>query len=318
MEIIDFPKFVCYTDFTMKKQSAFLENSQNVYVLYAHRIELETRLLLCNKSVLTKNWFGYNEICTHSTMYYVLEGELLVVIDGEELHAKAGDLLLLPAGIKHDYRLPPPYYAKLYWMDAMISFNGAAISDVFELPYKTNVGYSSKLISIFRSLMRYASSDTPHITSVYQSNLITQLLLFYMEHLPENTAFVYKEPTDPIHETVTYINEHFTEKLTVNELAKMAYLSKNQFTIRFKKITGMPPLQYINHVRLKTAQNLLETTNKSISEIVNELNFYSASQFCKNFKKAFTFSPIEYRKMAKKHIVVKETGNSVLITDADN
>ena len=56
---------------------------------------------------------------------------------------------------------------------------------------------------------------------------------------------------------------------------------------------------------MKKAENLLESTDMSIDDIVRQLNFYDTSYFCKSFKKMYGFSPLQYRKLAQKSTIIK-------------
>jgi transcriptional regulator GlxA family with amidase domain len=65
----------------------------------------------------------------------------------------------------------------------------------------------------------------------------------------------------------------------------------------FTKYTGMPPIQYHLQLRIKQAEILLTTSNKTIKEISYELGFESAFYFSRIFKEKTNISPVDYRKM---------------------
>lgn len=295
--IIDNRLDVCYTVFTMKNNT----QQNNVSILNSHRIVFSTSLFLCNFSRLGKEWYAKDEICNYTKLYYILDGEIDMSICGNKIIATKGDFLLIPAGTKHEYKANE--FAKLYWADISLTFNNSNIMEVLSFPHKTHIGPSAKLTTMFKKLIATKNTTTP-LNSIYQANYISQILTIFFDNCA--TKVESKEPTnDIIYSLLKYINEHSEEQLTVAELAQKACMSTSHFTVRFKKVTGVTPHQYINNLKMKKAENLLESTDMSIDDIVRQLNFYDTSYFCKSFKKMYGFSPLQYRKLAQKSTIIK-------------
>lgn len=95
---------------------------------------------------------------------------------------------------------------------------------------------------------------------------------------------------------ISMIHENYYEKLTINDLAKAANLSRSIFIKRFKEICGLPPLEYITVKRIEAAEQMLANTKLSILEISFKCGFYDSSHFAKKFIKKNGISPYEYRK----------------------
>lgn len=100
----------------------------------------------------------------------------------------------------------------------------------------------------------------------------------------------------PMKGAITYINEHFSEDLSVSWIASQAGLSESRFIRLFASVTTDTPNLYISKVRVNAAKVLLETTNKILSEIAIETGFYDQSHFCKTFKRITGLTPAKYRK----------------------
>ena len=66
-----------------------------------------------------------------------------------------------------------------------------------------------------------------------------------------------------------YIAEHYAEKLTLTGIASQFYISPYYLSRLFKKSINLSLIEYINGVRIKAAQNLIEKSNESISDIGN-------------------------------------------------
>lgn len=96
-------------------------------------------------------------------------------------------------------------------------------------------------------------------------------------------------------DTITYINEHFAEDLSVDELAARVNLSPYHFIRTFKKMTGYTPHEYLVNTRIATARYLLKNTSLPIKDICFNTGFSSESVFCSTFKRYQKISPAQYR-----------------------
>lgn len=92
-----------------------------------------------------------------------------------------------------------------------------------------------------------------------------------------------------------YINDHYTEDLTLETLAAICGLSSGYFTKCFTKMFTCSPSSYIAMVRISNAKNLLETTMLSVKEIAHRVGYNRSSTFCDAFKKETEMTPNEYR-----------------------
>ncbi len=100
---------------------------------------------------------------------------------------------------------------------------------------------------------------------------------------------------ESISKAQTYIEQHFAEPLSVNDLAERFAFSRRNFIRRFKIATGNRPIEYIQRVRIEAAKRLLETTPKSIGEVVFEIGYNDSKTFRAVFKKFTGCSPSVYK-----------------------
>lgn len=104
-----------------------------------------------------------------------------------------------------------------------------------------------------------------------------------------------------INETVesvqVYISTHYDQALTLTDIAKQFYISKDYLSKLFKKTTGLNVVEYINSIRLTEAKKLLETTNRRISLIGEDVGFGTTTHFSRVFKGGTGLSPQQYRKL---------------------
>ncbi len=90
-----------------------------------------------------------------------------------------------------------------------------------------------------------------------------------------------------------FIDSHYAETLTIEQIAQMAGMSEYHFFRLFKQITGSTPYQYILSSRLKQAALLLEA-DYSVSDTAIAMGFSDIYSFSKVFKKHFGLSPTAY------------------------
>lgn len=82
---------------------------------------------------------------------------------------------------------------------------------------------------------------------------------------------------------------------TVEKMADVCELSTDHFHKLFKNTTNQTPIQYLRHLRLEAAKELLETTKKKVYEIIYEVGIKDQTHFVRDFKNAYGFKPNEYR-----------------------
>lgn len=95
---------------------------------------------------------------------------------------------------------------------------------------------------------------------------------------------------------LSFINEHFRENVTVEDIARSFFLNSNYFCSLFRKETGVKCGDYIRNLRMNHAVRLVTLTKLSITDICAESGYNSISSFLRDFKKQFGTSPTKMRK----------------------
>ena len=99
--------------------------------------------------------------------------------------------------------------------------------------------------------------------------------------------------------SITKIHECYKEKLTVEELAKIAKLSRSAFVRKFTDLCKLSPSEYLTNKRLEVAEYLLLNTALSVGDIAFETGFYDASHLNKTFISHKGISPSAFRYKGK-------------------
>ncbi|WP_124727251.1 helix-turn-helix domain-containing protein [Staphylospora marina] len=99
-----------------------------------------------------------------------------------------------------------------------------------------------------------------------------------------------------IRKAILYLKKHLREKISLEQLAQSCCLSAWHLSHRFKRETGIPPMEFLNRLRLEKAAHFLEHTDCTIREIAGLVGFEDPNYFSRTFKKMSGITPSEYRK----------------------
>ena len=93
-----------------------------------------------------------------------------------------------------------------------------------------------------------------------------------------------------------YIDDHFKENLSLDQLAQLAHLNKYYLAHTFRREFGVSPIHYLIARRVEESRFLLRETDHTLSLIAQILGFSSLSYFSQCFRRAEGISPLEYRR----------------------
>lgn len=102
-------------------------------------------------------------------------------------------------------------------------------------------------------------------------------------------------PADALGDTLAWIGRHLADPLTVAHMARHAHQSPRTFARRFVAEVGVTPVQWLVRERVRRAQQLLETTDRSIDEVAALVGFGSAETLRHHFRRIVDTSPSRYR-----------------------
>jgi transcriptional regulator GlxA family with amidase domain len=101
-----------------------------------------------------------------------------------------------------------------------------------------------------------------------------------------------------------YIETKLDEKISIEQLSSRFAVGRRNFDRRFIKATGNTPLEYAQRVKIESAKKFLETSRKTINEVMYEVGYSDVKAFREVFRKITGMSPLEYRARYNKEAVV--------------
>ena len=97
-------------------------------------------------------------------------------------------------------------------------------------------------------------------------------------------------------EMISYIQQNFKEKIPLKEFGEQFHLSEKYISRYFKEHFHITLSQYITHLRLEYAKQLLQDTDTPVTEIAMQSGYQNVSYFIRSFKKTYGVSPLKYKK----------------------
>lgn len=98
---------------------------------------------------------------------------------------------------------------------------------------------------------------------------------------------------------ITFIQEHYSEKITLYDISQSGNVCKTACYSIFRKYTNQTPGEYLNEHRLRKSIELMKNSDMTLTEICYEVGFSGASYFAENFRRSYGCSPREYKKQFK-------------------
>ena len=110
-------------------------------------------------------------------------------------------------------------------------------------------------------------------------------------------ALVSNNNTKPINIAKQYMQEHYQEHITLEDISNQVGFNVSYFATLFRKETDQTIVEYLTEIRIREARNLLRSTRLTVQQICEQVGYRDTKHFLKTFKKETGVSPSEYRKL---------------------
>lgn len=272
--------------------------SNNRYGLEEKELEkLNIRLLYITQARYGMDWHSASHTHHFTELFYVLSGSGSFIIEGKSVPVNEDDLVIVNPNVSHTETgrsdCPLEYI--------VLGINGLQFQDGsqhFCFDYSIhNLRRNREDIRFYlHSLLREVREKETHFELVCQNLLEILILLLVRSTQKDLLIAPSRKNTRECRFIEQYIDEHFSENISLQTLSDLTYLNKYYLVHAFKKYKGTSPINYLIEKRLLESRHLLETTNYSVAKIASIIGFSSQSYFTQAFKKEAGISPNEYRK----------------------
>ena len=127
--------------------------------------------------------------------------------------------------------------------------------------------------------------------------LLNQFRREFEQKIRGTKASTRKEVFTRLRKTAVFIQEHFTDELKLEDLAREAGISKFHFLRSFSETFEITPQKFLEKIRITEAQKLLKLSDKSIAEISFDVGYSNADTLSKKFRREMHVTPRQYRSM---------------------
>ncbi len=285
----------------------------------------------------TKNTFGSSaktakgfvehnySILMHAQEFYeiniILKGEGMHYIGEGKLSVGAGDVFIIPPEFMHGYvgsegfdvyhvLLSPRFFEKYSGDLQMLP----AFSSLFKVEPEMRKRFSSnlhlkltskeinELLPLLDALMACPAVGSEGLIECtgYAFIIIGKLCAKFGERLALDVGKDSSGSDEAFMKSIAYIYERYSEKITIEELSKIARMSRSAYLTRFKAFTGTSPGEFIQRHRVENAANMLICTSHTVSEIAASSGFYDPPHMIRCFEKHMGMSPTEYRRQRER------------------
>lgn len=232
-----------------------------------------------------------------SVLAQLFKGHSVAVINGKTYRKDPGTVTLLPPGSVTESDVTGDTLV-FRWVKFNFLFDiGINLFSLYSFPTVFDAGTSLRLGRKIAQLAKCRSSNAIE-TIVKRKRIgwgLCEDMMPFAEKRPEFDRIL--SGASRLSKVFALIAERGPRAISVATLAKAANLSISRFHALFRETTGLSPHAYIAREKLKRAQELLRTTDKTLDEISLETGFYDPYHFGRQFKKMFGMPPGQYRHM---------------------
>lgn len=240
----------------------------------------------------------------HYQIYYVRKGTLTHHVNGQTAKVMRGDCFIIPPLTVHKIEIDPlqAEFSSFSFFEDFIpthllgqEMTNRLLAIINTSNLRGRLPLNSKEMLHMEKFMSMAREEFKEAEEGYlavlQGILAGILIILARAYLRDKSD----QHSSVILETLEYVNAHYAENLTVQNVAKRMYLSESTFYRTFKQATGYSFKEYLTVLRIRQACILLRDKSVSITTVALECGYSNYSAFYRSFMQQMQISPHEYR-----------------------
>lgn len=253
----------------------------------------------------------YSHLHDEFEFFHLLSGDADVFVNGTPFSMHSGDSLLLLSSVLHyAKRVPSSPCDTLVLLCHPDFLLGRREEDVISTQYMepllspdhpcalylpSSFPGAHNVRHLFRSIDTLLAAPSPGRELLVKAYFLE--LLFAFLTAPGGTEACSTAPPalGPIKMSLQYIQNHYQQDISLEELADYVHMSPGQFGRLFRRMMAQPPITYLVQYRIQRSTQLLQETRMKISDIALQVGFHHFSYYNKCFRQYFGMTPSEYR-----------------------
>lgn len=252
------------------------------------------RLLSITASLDEGDWQSIRHSHPFAELFYVKSGKGTFLIEDQRFPIAKGQLVIINPGVEHtevSLETAPLEYISLGVEELQFAFkNNADHFLINDRSLPQNLGF------YFSAILEEAEQQISGYEVICQ-NLLEILTLHLLRHTHSAFEIVPQRNTSRECTRIRrYLDTNYQDDITLDALAGLAHLNKYYFVHAFTRIYGQSPMSYLTERRIQVSQDLLKSSDYSISEIARLSGFSSPSYFSQCFRRHCHMTAQAYRK----------------------
>jgi AraC-like DNA-binding protein/mannose-6-phosphate isomerase-like protein (cupin superfamily) len=263
-------------------------------------------ILLIGHQRCEPDWYQPTRSIKHHSFWLIVKGKGTFTINGTHYPVEPGKLIFFEPGMLVERRTDPEqpieyYFLRFHYTETYEEKEQWICRSSAESPFPLQGMYTvqntPQLIYWMEQLVGLWQRRG-HMTAMRRKNVLNEFWLTLLQDF--RAQKVAGDTTAAIELTQEYMVQHYQEPLTLEQLAQLAGLSVSHYSRMFKKVIGYSPIDYLTHLRMDRAKELLVLSDYRYKLIANSVGYSDEFYFSRMFKKVVGVSPREY---AKRHRV---------------
>lgn len=269
-----------------------------------------------------KEHFNWNRLETiewhwHSEFEFVeiLQGVMECHIGEETIRLQKGDTFFINSGVIHKYQAPQEcrqeqcVFSDILFLPEIIAPNSSLIYEKYVRPIilhgrpfavmHQEYDWEKNIQNLYRHIVNVCLSEEDLTELRIQagiSELWARLFHYLYQEKPEQQENKNILAQARLRKMMQFIWDHFTEKITLDDIASSANISKSAALRCFRSGMQTSPVGYLNDYRLNRAKELLLSTHSTVSEIAVSVGFDNVGYFDRVFRRTFGVTPKQFAK----------------------
>jgi len=263
----------------------------------------QTHKMVTGETLFVPHWHE------HMEFLFFVSGSAIIECGSNPISFHSGDLCVVNSNELH-YGIGTSedlsYYAMIVDIGMLHSHALDAVETKFITPIARNQISFQNRISGDEEMTRFMQAiieELQHQELGYELSvkshlygLLSLLVRKYVASTTELDEYRHRlKELERLAPVFSYIDDHYKEKLTVQQLADIAGLSRYHFSRLFKQMTDKSLIEYVNLIRINNSEKMLRNKSMNISEIALATGFSDIYYFSRTFKKLKKVSPTEWR-----------------------
>ena len=224
------------------------------------------------------------------TLEFISRGAGTLIMQGKTYHLRPGSVFVYGPGVIHQVTADPACAMSKFF----VAFTGQAALELLRecqmrTPWIAQVTHPERIEQVFEDLIQNGRSD--HANRGRMCNVALQYLIMKIT----DHSVPHGQVTTPAFATYqrcrTFIEENFVKLRTLREVADACHIDHAYLCRLFQRFGRQSPIQYLQHLRMNHAADLLQNSQRMVKDVAGELGFSDPYNFSRSFKRVFKVYP---------------------------